>query len=370
MCSKTFLSTEYLQKNMKNGDCLKWIEKENLKNHVDENYHRVQKVLTHCLAAKEEKILIISDTGNNGFNLAGILGVCYYKAAEELGLDVDIVMQVPKKKGEVADPEVIEALTKFPENNIVILVVSNKLGAIGEIKSFRNFVRGRGHRFVSTTSLGYVPTSYLTQVLSTIDVDYPELQKKHDELKEKLSKAKRVRVKTAQGTDIMFYVENVSVRASDGKYIEPGAGGNIPIGEVYLAPEPGKTEGTLIIDGSSRNRHKTELIKEPIIVEIRKGKVVEITGGAEAELLDQSLKWAEENSIYPDRVRSIAELGIGLNPKAKVIGTTIIDEKALGTAHVAIGSNAWFGGTIKTIIHLDQVFRNPKIYIDGELLKL
>ena len=97
---------------------------------------------------------------------------------------------------------------------------------------------------------------------------------------------------------------------------------------------------------------------------------IKIEGGVEADLLKQSLKWAEEKAKYPSRVKKICELGIGMNVHAKVIGTTIIDEKAFGTAHIAMGSNYWFGGSIRTIIHLDQVFRNPEVYVDGKLLKI
>jgi aminopeptidase len=366
---KTFKKDRKFSQSMKNDECIQWLEQNKLLEQVNENFFRVQKVITKCLKADGEKILILSDTGSAESHLAAVLGACYYKSSQELGFDSEIVMQTPKKESENVEPEIESAIKGLPDKSIVIICVSNKLGAIGEVKSFRTYALAKNHRFISTTSLGCVPTSYLTQILSTIDVDYEELQKKHEEVKSKLQKAKRVRVITSQGTDVMFYIENVSVRASDGKYSEYGAGGNIPIGEVYLAPEPGKTEGTVVIDGSSRNRARTELIKDTIVIEIKKGKAVEIKGGKEAELLEQSLKWGEQNSIYPERVRMIAELGIGMNPKAKVIGTTIIDEKALGTAHIALGSNSWFGGTIKTVLHIDQVFRNPKIYIDGELLE-
>jgi len=81
----------------------------------------------------------------------------------------------------------------------------------------------------------------------------------------------------------------------------------------------------------------------------------------DAEILERSLLWAEKQAVYHDRVRRVAELGIGLNPRAKVIGSTILDEKAAGTAHIAIGSNHWFGGDNSTIIHLDQVFFKPEI---------
>jgi leucyl aminopeptidase (aminopeptidase T) len=43
----------------------------------------------------------------------------------------------------------------------------------------------------------------------------------------------------------------------------------------------------------------------------------------------------------------------------------ILDEKVHGTGHIAIGSNSWFGGAIKTIYHGDQVFKRPVFYIDG-----
>ena len=56
--------------------------------------------------------------------------------------------------------------------------------------------------------------------------------------------------------------------------------------------------------------------------------------------------------------------------KAEIMGVTVIDEKALGTAHIAVGSNAWFGGTIYSKIHLDQVFRDAKVYIDDEYIDI
>ena len=87
-------------------------------------------------------------------------------------------------------------------------------------------------------------------------------------------------------------------------------------------------------------------------------------------MVEETLAEAEKKAQFPERVRLIGELGIGINPGARVVGATIIDEKVLGTAHVAIGSNYWYGGQIKTIIHLDQVFKDPEIYVDGEKLKV
>ena len=66
----------------------------------------------------------------------------------------------------------------------------------------------------------------------------------------------------------------------------------------------------------------------------------------------------------------MCELGIGLNPKAKLVGAMIMDDKVKGTGHIGIGSNYWFGGTIYAVTHFDQVFRNPKIFLDDKILKL
>ena len=125
-----------------------------------------------------------------------------------------------------------------------------------------------------------------------------------------------------------------------------------------------------MIDGSSANRYGTQLIKDPITLTIEEGEIVKIEGGEEAKKLQETLDWAYKKAKHPWGVKRIAELGIGINPNAKIIGATIIDEKKLGTAHIGIGSNHWFGGTIYAILHLDQVFRNPKIYIDNKLLKI
>jgi len=144
----------------------------------------------------------------------------------------------------------------------------------------------------------------------------------------------------------------------------------LPAGEVYAPPNGKRIDGKIVIDGSSRVRNGTLLIKEPIKLTVKDGNITEITGGNEAKELENTLNWVASVSKHPGSIRRICELGIGLNPKAKIIGATIVDDKVLGTAHVGIGSNYWFGGNIYAIIHLDQVFKNPKIYFDNKLMEI
>ena len=67
----------------------------------------------------------------------------------------------------------------------------------------------------------------------------------------------------------------------------------------------------------------------------------------------------------------IAELGIGLNSTVKPRGHVMLDEKAAGTAHVAIGHNAGsYGGENQASIHVDCIFSSPEIEVDGRPLEL
>lgn len=356
---------------MKGKDCLQWMKKEGILETAQKHYRSVAKVFRECLDAKEnDKILIIGDTGLKGNNLSAALSACYYLYAKENKLKPELVFQSSKTRGDTAEADVVKSLMDHPAYNIVITNLSDRLGELKEIKSYRRFCREKNFKFVSTTSLGYIPTEYITQIMSLLNIDYQKLRKRQNKLKLYLDKAKEIRIKTDKGTDIKFDVEGYDSISADGDFREYGKGGNLPAGEVYIAPNEGKVNGKFVVDASSRNRFKTEITRDPIIIKVKKGAITKIEGGVEADLLKQSLKWAEEKAKYPERVWKICELGIGMNQHAKVIGTTIIDEKVFGTAHIAMGSNYWFGGTIRTIIHLDQVFRDPQVYVDGKLLKL
>ena len=73
-----------------------------------------------------------------------------------------------------------------------------------------------------------------------------------------------------------------------------------------------------------------------------------------------------QGAIYSRNARNIGELGIGLNPAAKITGNMLEDEKAFRTCHFAIGAN--YDGDAPSLIHLDCVVKDPTIifnYSDG-----
>ena len=58
-------------------------------------------------------------------------------------------------------------------------------------------------------------------------------------------------------------------------------------------------------------------------------------------------------------VRNLGELGIGLNPKARIVGNILEDEKVFETCHIALGSN--YDEDAKAMIHLDGIIYKPTI---------
>jgi len=219
-------------------------------------------------------------------------------------------------------------------------------------------------------SLGDLNTDKVELITDAIDVSYKPFQANHEKLRQQFDDTDEVHITTEAGTDLYYNIKGINGIAADGNYTKPGSGGNLPAGEVYAPPNGKRIEGKIVIDGSSRVQNGTILTKNPITLTIKDGNIVEIAGGTEAKELENTLNWAASLAKHPGSVRRICELGIGLNPKAKIIGATIVDDKVLGTAHIGIGSNYWFGGNIYAIIHLDQVFKNPKIEFDGKVIEV
>ncbi len=344
------------------------LSKESLQK-VEKHSARFLKILKNSLRLKKEKILIISDHGVQENILAEMIAYGYYHAANSKKHDVTLLFQEPKKGFMHADTHIVDAIENLPDENIIIVCVSNKLGRFGQQKSFRSYCKEKGHRFLSATGLGDVKPSHFDLFLEAMNINYSRLAKKGKAIKKKWDKAKVIRVKTDAGTDITFNVDGMQAIANIGQYHGPGEGGNMPAGEVYIPPKGMEgVNGVFVIDGSMKTENGAILLNSPVKVFVENGRVVKLEGKQAAQL-ESTFEKFEDRAKYPERVRLVAELGIGINPGAVLIGSMIMDEKVLGTGHIAIGSNAWFGGVIKTIYHGDQVFKNPRYFIDGKEMK-
>lgn len=329
-----------------------------------------ENVLTKNLGVTDEDLLVIGDRGYSPNNLiAPALTNAFSLAANNLGISHSTVYQTTKARGERADLVMLKKLLHLPRNSTIVVNVSNRLGQMGYLgSSFRKFCKSRGHRFLSTASLGMLDNAKLDAVTKSLDVNAKELQKKGERVKTMLDNARELNIITKAGTNLLIKIAERKARVASGIYLQPGSGGNAIPAETYIAPDAKGVEGTLVIDGSIRTTDKTHLVRQPVQMEIKRSDIISWNNTTESKLLQQSIEWAHKRSKHPWGIRRIGEIGIGLNPNANVVGSTIVDEKAANTAHAAIGSNSWFGGDVYSIIHLDQVFRDPIFKIDGRLV--
>lgn len=355
---------------MQEASFINWLKEKGLFSQISANYSCFSRIFEdHFKIKKRDSLLIIGDCGEPMKRTAAIVTGCYLIAAKRLGLQYKLVLQKPKYPGDKSDLNVIHALDNLQDGNFITISVSGKLGSLSRLgKSFRKIVHDKRFKFVSTLNLSELPTTRLSYLVDAIDIDYPKLQTNAARIERILTHGSRVKIMTKAGTNLEIGIAGMKAIPNDGKFHTKS--GNIPVGEVYLPPRRDQVDGRLVIDGSVKTRWGTHIITgSPVSLIIKKGRVMEIIGNNEAaKKLRETLDWAEKKSKHHWGVRRIGELGIGINPKAKIVGPTIINEKALGTAHIAIGSNAWFGGTIYSIIHLDQVFKNPQIWVDGKKL--
>jgi aminopeptidase len=210
---------------------------------------------------------------------------------------------------------------------------------------FRDFLtRICGCRYAS------MPLFDVSMLEGAMNIDWKALARTTKELAGIIDDAERILIKTPNGTSLSLSKKGRKAISDTGILTRRGSFGNLPAGEVYIAPVEGTATGRLVLDWAP-----TRQLLSPITLMVEKGVVVSISGkDTFASSLRQKLAERAENG-------NIAELGIGTNSAAKRPDNILESEKILGTIHIALGDNSSFGGTVKTPFHQDFVFFKPTV---------
>jgi leucyl aminopeptidase (aminopeptidase T) len=186
--------------------------------------------------------------------------------------------------------------------------------------------------------------------------DHGQIRNVAERLAERLRAGTWVRVTSPAGSDIMV---SRGSREPRGWYTaivrEPGEISALPGGEVSFPPLEGTADGVIVFE-----RVLTDLggISEPIRITVRGGLAQAIDGGADAARLRAALDGVPG-------ARNIGELGIGLNPAARLSDDITESKKRAGTAHFALGDNAGgYGGVVESPIHIDGMLLDVTVTID------
>ena len=191
-----------------------------------------------------------------------------------------------------------------------------------------------------------------------MSADIERLRRRGAAVAAALDAGSEARITCPLGSDLRLGIEGRTAIPDAGELTAPGAFGNLPCGEGFIAPVEGSGEGTLVVAGSIAGIGK---VAEPVTLSVGEGHLREASGAEGARLL-------ELLSAHGPDGTNVAELGIGTNEKATLTGEILEDEKILGTAHVAFGASAGIGGTVQVPVHLDCVVLDPDVTVDGEPL--
>ncbi|MDD4745708.1 MAG: aminopeptidase, partial [Salinivirgaceae bacterium] len=283
--------------------------------------------LRDCMGIKpEETLLIITD------EIKREIGQSLHEAGKNLCKE-SILIEIKSREinGEEPPAEVAEMMKK------VDVVVCPTAKSLTHTDARRNAVK-EGVR------VGTMPGITVDTMVRCLNADYDKIIALTDFIAAKLVGVKNIRVVTEKGTDINMPVEGRNILPSKGVLREKGESGNLPSGEVYLAPWEDQSNGTVVIDGSMAG---IGIIEEPIVIEVVNGYAEKITGGRQAKQLAENLDKVGRDA------RAVAEFGVGTNYKAILTGHILEDEKVYGTIHIAFGNNITMGGRISVSSHLD-----------------
>ncbi|MCK4670699.1 MAG: aminopeptidase [Nanoarchaeota archaeon] len=356
---------------MKYKEVVDYLKRRKQHNIVDDSSRQIENVFKQCLDVKgHEKVLILTDFGKVGKSASTLLGASLFFAARRAGLDTEFVIQKIKQRGEKADKYIINALNQLEDPAIIFLCTYRGAGSVQPFyKSLKQFCMDYNHRYMTSAGLQELPTSMFPHIINIIAVDYHVMQEKAKRISSVLDKGKEIYVATDKGTGLWIGINKTVSIVNAGDYRAFGSGGNFPVGEVYIPPRKSKAEGVVVVDGSVKHYKGTSLLKKPVEMRFERGEVVDIVG-TQAKKIWKTLRLAERKAEDKRSVYRLGEFGIGINPNAGFFGPTLLNEKTLGTAHIAIGANYHFGGDIKAPVHLDHVFKNPVIRVDGKILKV
>jgi leucyl aminopeptidase (aminopeptidase T) len=288
----------------------------------------------------DENIVILGDSVQQSISEA------FEEACRDAGLEVEI-LEIPVLNFNGEEPP-DWAAGKLLKSNVALLTASRSM----------SWTSARGSASAKGVRVASMPGITEDIILRTFVADYERIRERVNRIDDLLDQGKRIRVTTPAGTDINFSIENRLGRGRKGGiYRDPGAWGNLPCGEAFIAPLEGTAEGCYVVDASQAGVGK---IEENIEILVVQGRAVEFSGGPQAFQMEALLR-----STGTPQAFNLAEFGIGCNDRATIIGKTLEDEKSLGTCHFALGSNHLFGGCVNVPIHLDGVLRRPCIWIDG-----
>jgi len=305
-----------------------------------------RKIVNDCAMTKPgEGVVIVADADR-----AHIAEVVALAATEARARPTVIIAERrPHDGAEVAEP-VVRAMEAA---DLVLLPVSTSITHSQGVKRALE----SGARVLSM-----VKCSEQTLTNGGIHMDFHKHRPRCERIAAAFTEARSARVTTPAGTDIEMSLEGRTGNAHSGIVDEPGTFSTSIHVEANIAPREDSANGIIVVDGSIPNLYP-DVLREPVVLTVESGSVVDITGGVVANQLKRF--WQE---LGDEHAYSIGQLAVGLNTECLSLnGNHVNDHGAFGFVHFGIGTSENIGGGNRAEAHIDVMVSRPTLILDDDV---
>ncbi len=312
-----------------------------------ESADALRRLATTCAGVRAgEACLVVTDTGADQGIAAALAGVLRTLGASVVG----VVAEPVELPGDEPPAAVGAAML---EADVVFELTSVFAGS----SRARREACARGARYLTVPGLSW----RTLRPGGPFAADFPALGDHAARLAERIDAADEFRLVSPLGTDLRGSFAGRAGRPLWGMADEPGGYAAPPDVEVGAAPVEGTATGRVVVDGSLLFLGPDQL-PAPVELRFEDGQLVDVAGPDAWRLTDAIERSGDA------RMRTLAEVSIGLNPCSRPGGSALELEGIVGGAHVAVGNNVAYGGSVDARSHLDCVLLAGELWLDGERL--
>lgn len=304
----------------------------------------LRRLATVCGGVQEgERCLLITDS-------AAEAGVAEALAWVLAGLGAELVTICGDPVALPGDEPPGPVAAAMAEAEVIFEVTSNFAGS----SQARRDACERGARYLTCPGLGWGTL----RPGGPLYADFAALGERAKRLAARIDAAEEFHLVSPLGTDLQGSFARRAGRPLWGLADEAGGYAAPPDVEVGAAPVEGTATGKVVVDGSVLFLGPDQL-PAPIELHFADGELTDAFGPEAWRVLD-----AVEGSGDPS-MRNLAEVSIGLNPLARPGGSALELEGIVGGAHVALGNNVPYGGSVAARAHIDCVLLRATLSLDG-----
>jgi leucyl aminopeptidase (aminopeptidase T) len=291
-----------------------------------------------------ERALLVTDTAADQDIVAALGGVL-----RTLGAEVVTVVYLPAELPGDEPPQAVGAA--MLQADVIFELTSVFVGSCPA----RRQACEAGARYLTVPGLSWTTL----RRNGPFAADFGKLGEWALRLCERFDAASEFRLRSPLGTDLRGSFAGRRGRPLWGVASEPGGYAAPPDVELGASPVEGTAEGTVVVDGSLLFLGPDQLAS-PVELRFRSGRLVDVAGAEGWRLADALERSGDE------RMWNLAEVSIGLNPFSRPGGSALELEGIVGGAHVAVGNNVAYGGSVDARSHIDCVLLQATLELDGE----